>query len=295
MKNRMHKMKKCCCARLFAVLILLPPLAVCFAQEQAIIKTTHVAGSVYMLEGRGGNIAVSAGEDGILIVDNQFDNLAPQIEAALADLDEGELKFVLNTHWHGDHTGGNAHFGKKATVLAHENVRERLKNKSGTPKSALPVITFKESSSVHFNGEEIRLLHLGAGHTDGDVIIWFTDSNVIHMGDQFFNGRFPYIDLASGGRVLGYQRNVTKILNALPEGAKIIPGHGPLGDKQDLQSFSTMLLETINPVRQAISQGKTLDQIKAGGVDEKYKAWAVGFINTPRWLQIVYNSLTSER
>ena len=248
-----------------------------------------------MLEGRGGNIGVSVGEDGILIVDSQFDNLAPQIEAALADLGKGELKFVLNTHWHGDHTGGNAHFGQKATVLAHENVRERLKNKSGTPQSALPVITFKESSSVHFNGEEIRLLHLGAGHTDGDVIIWFTDSNVIHMGDQFFNGRFPYIDLASGGRVLGYQRNVTKILNALPEGAKIIPGHGPLGDKQDLQSFSTMLMETINPVRQAISQGKTLDQIKAAGVDEKYKAWAVGFINTPRWLQIVYNSLTSER
>ncbi|MFL2923824.1 MAG: MBL fold metallo-hydrolase [Limisphaerales bacterium] len=295
MKNKTLKMKKCFCARLFAVLILLPPLAVCLAQEQAIIKTTHVAGSVYMLEGRGGNIGVSVGEDGILIVDSQFDNLAPQIEAALADLGKGELKFVLNTHWHGDHTGGNAHFGQKATVLAHENVRERLKNKSGTPQSALPVITFKESSSVHFNGEEIRLLHLGAGHTDGDVIIWFTDSNVIHMGDQFFNGRFPYIDLASGGRVLGYQRNVTKILNALPEGAKIIPGHGPLGDKQDLQSFSTMLMETINPVRQAISQGKTLDQIKAAGVDEKYKAWAVGFINTPRWLQIVYNSLTSER
>ncbi|MDA7670474.1 MBL fold metallo-hydrolase [Verrucomicrobia bacterium] len=288
-------MKKSFCARLFALLILLPSLAVCLAQEQAIIKTTHVAGSVYMLEGRGGNIGVSVGEDGILIVDNQFDNMAPQIEAALADLGKGELKFVLNTHWHGDHTGGNAHFGQKATVLAHENVRERLKNKSGTPKSALPVITFKESSSVHFNGEEIRLLHLGAGHTDGDVIIWFTDSNVIHMGDQFFNGRFPYIDLASGGRVLGYQRNVTKILNALPEGAKIIPGHGPLGDKQDLQNFSTMLMETINPVRQAISQGKTLDQIKAAGVDEKYKAWAVGFINTPRWLQIVYNSLTSER
>ena len=288
-------MKKSFCARLFALLILLPSLAVCLAQEQAIIKTTHVAGSVYMLEGRGGNIGVSVGEDGILIVDNQFDNMAPQIEAALADLGKGELKFVLNTHWHGDHNGGNAHFGQKATVLAHENVRERLKNKSGTPKSALPVITFKESSSVHFNGEEIRLLHLGAGHTDGDVIIWFTDSNVIHMGDQFFNGRFPYIDLASGGRVLGYQRNVTKILNALPEGAKIIPGHGPLGDKQDLQNFSTMLMETINPVRQAISQGKTLDQIKAAGVDEKYKAWAVGFINTPRWLQIVYNSLTSER
>ena len=136
-------MKKSFCAKLFALLILLSPLTVCLAQEQAIIKTTHVAGSVYMLEGRGGNIGVSVGEDGILIVDNQFDNMAPQIEAALADLGKGELKFVLNTHWHGDHTGGNAHFGQKATVLAHENVRERLKNKSGTPKSRLPVIKFK--------------------------------------------------------------------------------------------------------------------------------------------------------
>lgn len=274
---------------------MLMQLAVCFAQQQGIIKTTHVAGSVYMLEGRGGNIGVSVGEDGVLIVDNQFENLAPQIEIALKDLTKGKLKFVLNTHWHGDHTGGNAYFSQSATIIAHNNVRTRLINKSKTPKSALPVITFKESSSVHFNGEEIRLIHLGAGHTDGDVIVWFTESNVIHMGDQFFNGRFPYIDLASGGKVAGYQKNVETVLNALPEGAKIIPGHGALADKRDLQVFSLMLKDTINPVRQGISLGKSLEQIKAAGVNEKYKTWAVGSINTSRWLQIVYNSLTSDR
>ncbi len=264
------------------------------AQNGSIIKSTKVSGNVYMLEGRGGNIGVSVGDDGILIVDNQFANLAPQIESALSDLSKGDLKFVLNTHWHGDHTGGNAHFGKKATIVAHEHVRDRLKNKSGTPASALPVITFKESSSVHFNGEEIRLIHLGPGHTDGDVIIWFTESNVIHMGDQFFNGRFPYIDLGSGGRVAGYQKNVNTVLKHVPEGIKIIPGHGALADRQDLETFSVMLKDTINPVKQGISLGKTLDQIKATGVSEKYKTWGAGFINTSRWLEIVYNSLTSD-
>ncbi|MCG8574875.1 MAG: MBL fold metallo-hydrolase, partial [Flavobacteriales bacterium] len=264
------------------------------AQGKVTIKATHVAGNVHMLEGRGGNIAVSVGEDGLLIVDNQFANLAPQIEEALANLGQGDLKFVLNTHWHGDHTGGNAHFGKQATIIAHHQVRERLANKSGTPKAALPVITFRESSSVFFNGEEIRLVHLGPGHTDGDVIVWFTESNVIHMGDQFFNGRFPYIDLGSGGRVQGYQKNVETVLNNLPEDAKIIPGHGALADREDLKQFATMLTETINPVRQSISRGLALEQIKKAGVPEKYKAWGVGFINTSRWLDIVYNSLTSE-
>lgn len=267
----------------------------CVARQEVIIKSTHVAGSVHMLEGRGGNIAVSVGEDGLLIVDNQFANLAPQIEAKLADLGKGDLKFVLNTHWHGDHTGGNAHFGQKATIVAHENVRERLEGKNDTPKAALPVITFREASSVHFNGEEIRLIHLGPGHTDGDVIVWFTGSNVIHMGDQFFNGRFPFIDLGSGGSADGYQKNVNTVLNHLPGEVKIIPGHGDLATKDDLDRFATMLSDTINPIRQSISLGKSLDQIKAAGVNEKYKTWGVGFINTARWIEIVYNSLTSER
>jgi glyoxylase-like metal-dependent hydrolase (beta-lactamase superfamily II) len=277
-----------------AILIFLPSQH-CAAQQEGIIKATHVAGSVHMLEGRGGNIAVSAGEDGLLIVDNQFADLAPQIEAKLAELGKGDLKFVLNTHLHSDHTGGNAHFGKKATIVAHENVRERLEGKNDTPKAALPVITFREASSVHFNGEEIRLLHLGPGHTDGDVIVWFTGSNVIHMGDQFFNGRFPYIDLGNGGSAAGYQKNVNTVLKHLPEGVQIIPGHGALASKDDLARFASMLSDTINPVRQSISLGKSLDQIKAAGVNEKYKTWGVGFINTSRWIEIVYNSLTSER
>jgi cyclase len=272
------------------------PFLVVQAQRETSVKITHVAGNIHMLEGRGGNIAVSAGEDGVLIVDSQFANLAPQIEEGLDKLTKKNgLKYLLNTHWHGDHTGGNAHFGQKATIIAHENVRTRLKNKSGTPKSALPVITFRESSSLHFNGEEIRMLHLGAGHTDGDVIIWFTGSNVIHMGDQFFNGRFPFVDLGSGGRVIGYQKNVDKVLQSLPEGALIIPGHGPLGKREDLERFAVMLKETINPVRQSISLGKSLENIKAMGVPDRYKTWGVGFINTSRWLEMIYNSLTSEQ
>jgi len=139
------------------------------------------------------------------------------------------------------------------------------------------------------------LIHLGPGHTDGDVIVWFTGSNVIHMGDQFFNGRFPFIDLGSGGSADGYQKNVNTVLNHLPEEVKIIPGHGDLATKDDLDRFATMLSDTINPVRQSISLGKSLDQIKAAGVNEKYKTWGVGFINTSRWIEIVYNSLTSER
>ena len=207
--------------------------AVASLGQEVPIQIQHVAGSIHMLEGRGGNIAVSVGKDGLLIVDTQFAELAPQIEQALDSLDKESLQYVLNTHWHGDHTGGNAHFGAKATVIAHEKVRQRLSEKSNTPDKALPVITFRESSSLFFNGEEIRMLHLGPGHTDGDAIIWFTQSNVIHMGDQFFNGRFPYIDLASGGQAEGYLKNVQTVLNHLPEEAKIIPGHGKLATRSD--------------------------------------------------------------
>jgi glyoxylase-like metal-dependent hydrolase (beta-lactamase superfamily II) len=230
-----------------------------------------------MLEGRGGNIAVSVGKDGLLIVDTQFAELAPQIEQALDSLDKGSLQYVLNTHWHGDHTGGNAHFGAKATVIAHEKVRQRLSEKSNTPDKALPVITFRESSSLFFNGEEIRMLHLGPGHSDGDAIIWFTQSNVIHMG----------------GQAEGYLKNVQTVLNHLPEEAKIIPGHGKLATRSDLESFEKMMRESLNTVRQSISLNKSLDQIKASKPMEDYKAWGTGFINTSRWLEILYNSLTS--
>ena len=258
------------------------------------IKATAVAGNIHMLEGSGGNIGVSTGPDGVLIVDNQFAPLAEKITAAIEKLDQGPIRFVLNTHWHGDHTGGNAHFGKKASIIAQSNVRKRLAGKSDTAKEALPVVTFDDTASVHFNGEEIRLIHLGPGHTDGDSIIHFTKSGVVHMGDLFFNGRFPFVDLGSGGDVAGLLKNVEAALQMIPADAKIIPGHGALGTRADLEKYRDMLLDTTGLMKKAIADGKTLADVKAAGLPEKYKDWGTGFINASRWIEISYNSLSKK-
>lgn len=263
------------------------------------IKTTPVAGSVYMLEGAGGNIGVSAGPDGVLIVDDQFAPLADKIKAALRGINPGNLRFVLNTHWHGDHTGGNVVFGREANIIAHTNVRKRLATgnrapgdtAAATPKEALPVITFDDSLSIHFNGEEIRAVHLPHGHTDGDLVIYFTKSNVIHLGDHFFRDRFPFVDLDSGGTVQGLTENIGKVLSRLPVGVKIIPGHGALAAPADLRRYHTMLVETTEIVRDGIAAGKTLEQIKAAGLPEQYREWGTGFITTGRWVETIYRSL----
>ena len=214
------------------------------------IKVQKVSGTVYMLEGLGGNIGASVGDDGIVIVDDEFLPLAEKIEAALKGISDKPVKFVLNTHWHGDHTGGNPHFGEKAPIIAQENVRKRLASGGTTkfgvtppaPKAALPVITFEDKVSVHLNGEDIRAIHIPQGHTDGDSVIFFTQSNVVHMGDDFFNGGiFPFIDIASGGSVQGMIAGDEKVLAETPDDVKFIPGHGPLGNKDDLRKFITML------------------------------------------------------
>ena len=263
------------------------------------IKVTKVAGNVYMLEGSGGNIGVSVGADGILIVDDQFAPLADKIKAALKTLGAGKLKFILNTHWHGDHTGGNAVFGPDAPIIAQTNVRKRLAEGSTArkvdpaPREALPVITFDQALSVHFNGEEIRVIHFPHGHTDGDSVIFFTGSNVVHMGDDFFAGKFPFVDLASGGDVEGYARNVGDVITKLPPGVKIIPGHGPLSSPDDLKSFHQMLVETIDIVRKKMAAGKTLAQIKAEGLPDEWKSWGTGFVKTDLWIETVFNSLSA--
>jgi cyclase len=260
------------------------------------IKTTQVAKNVYMLEGSGGNIGVSVGPDGILIVDDQFAPLSEKIEAAVKQLNPGKLKFVLNTHFHGDHTGGNANFAAKdATIIAQSNVRTRLAADTNSTKAALPVITFDQSASVHFNGEEIKLLHHGPGHTDGDSIILFTGANVVHMGDQFVNGMFPFIDANSGGSLDGYLKTVTAVLEKMPADAKIIPGHGPLGTVDDLKKFRDMIAQTSALVRNAITDGKTLEQIKAAGFLDQWKSWGGGFINTDRWIETIYNDATARK
>ena len=256
------------------------------------IKSTHVAGNVYMLQGAGGNIGVSAGPDGLLIVDDEFLPLAPKIEAALAQIDPGKLKFVLNTHFHGDHTGANAHFGRQAPIIAHANVRKRLSRSATAVEDALPVVTFDDSLSVHFNGEEIKALHVPSGHTDSDSLIFFTKSNVVHMGDQFFNGLFPNIDLGGGGDVRGYVRNVEQAIGKIPPDAKIIPGHGPLGGIEDLKRFHEMLVDTSAFVEKQIAAGKTLEQVKDEGLPERWKGWDHPLIPRARWIEILYRGLS---
>lgn len=255
------------------------------------IKVIPVAKNIYMLEGSGGNIGVSVGDDGILIVDDQFAPLAEKIEAALRTLNPGKLKFVLNTHHHGDHTGGNANFGAKdATIVAQTNVRKRLASDSSSKKEALPVITFDHSASIHFNGEEIKLLHHGPGHTDGDSTVHFTGANVVHMGDQFFNGGFPFIDLNSGGSVEGYIQTVATVLEKIPADAKVIPGHGKLGSVDDLKTFYAMLVETTGLVKKGVAEGKSLGELKTAGLPEKFKSYGTGFIKTDRWIETIYNN-----
>ena len=266
------------------------------------MKATKVAGNVYMLEGAGGNIGVSVGDDGLLIVDDQFAPLADKIRAALKGIADKKLKFILNTHWHGDHTGGNVAFGAEATIIAHDNVRKRLATEQkvlgnttpASPKEALPVITFDQSLSVHFNGEDIRAIHFPHGHTDGDSVIFFSASNVVHLGDDFFAGRFPFVDLDSGGSVDGLIKNIGELVNKIPPTAKLIPGHGPISTLDDLKSYHRMLQQTTDIVRGKIAAGKTLDQIKSEGLPDEWKPWGEGFIKTDRWIETIYKSLTAK-
>jgi len=267
------------------------------------IKVQKVSGTVYMLQGMGGNIGASVGEDGIVIVDDEFLPLADKIEAALKGIADKPVKFVLNTHWHGDHTGGNPHFGEKAPIIAQENVRKRLASGGKTrfgetppaPKAALPVITFEDKVSVHLNGEDIRAIHIPQGHTDGDSVIFFTQSNVVHMGDDFFNGgMFPFIDIASGGSVQGMIAGGEKVLAETPDDVKLIPGHGPLANKDDLRKFINMLKETSAAVQADTKKGKTLDQLKKEKVLAKWDSWGQSFIKTDVFIEILYDSLTQK-
>ena len=274
--------------------------------SKVLMKTTKVAGNVYMLEGAGGNIGVSVGDDGILIVDDQYAPIADKIRASLKEIGaDKKLRFILNTHWHGDHTGGNVVFGPEAPIIAHDNVRKRMSTEQkseifkrttpAAPKEALPVVTFNQNLTVHFNGEEIRAIHYPHGHTDGDSVIFFTSSNVVHLGDNFFAGRFPFVDLDSGGNVEGLTKNIGEIIEKIPAGAKLIPGHGPLSTIDDLKTYHSMLIKTTDIVRQKVAAGKTLEQIKSEGLPDEWKSWGTGFIKTDLWLELVHKSLTAKK
>jgi cyclase len=275
------------------------------------IKVTKVSGNIYMLEGEGGNIAASVGEDGIVIVDDQYAPLADKIQAALKNLKitDKPVRFVINTHYHGDHTGGNEPFANTgSTVIAQDNVRKRLET-GGTagnggsikmeakpaPKGALPVITFEHDVTVHLNGEDIRALHFPAGHTDGDAIIFFPKNNVVHMGDDFVRYGFPFIDVSSGGSVQGMIAAMEKVSMQLPPDVKVIPGHGALSNLDDVRAFTKMLKETSAVVQKAIDDHKTVDQMKQEKILAPWAKWSGGFIDSDKFIETLYNSLTGNK
>jgi cyclase len=284
------------------------------AQEQDFskvqIKVIKVSGNIYMLQGAGGNIAASVGEDGIVIVDDQYAPLADKIQSALKNLGitDKPVRFVINTHYHGDHTGGNAPFSNSgSTVIAQDNVRKRLEA-GGTAgnggslkmevkpaeKAALPVITFEHDVTVHLNGEDIRALHFPAGHTDGDAVIFFPKNNVVHMGDDFVRYGFPFIDVASGGSVQGMAAAMEKVSNELPKDVKVIPGHGDLSNLDDVRAFVQMLKETSAAVQKAINEHKTVEQMKQERILEPWKKWSGEFIDSDKFIETLYNSLTGK-
>ncbi len=254
------------------------------------VTSQHIAGSVHILKGAGGNIGVSAGDDGILIVDDQYEPMAEKIAKALNDINPNAVKYVINTHLHGDHTGSNAWFRevKDATIFAHDNVRKRLAQKEDHKHTSLPVVTYEHGVKFHFNGETIKVMHLNDGHTDGDSAVKFVNANVLHTGDLFFKDRFPSVDMKSGGSVKGYINSVQNLIDMIDDKTVIIPGHGSLADRADYMRFLNMIKETFAFVQQAKTSGKTVDQVVADGLDEKWQSWGVGFINEERWIKTLY-------
>jgi cyclase len=264
------------------------------------VKATKVAGQVYVIEDAspefsGGNVGVSAGPDGILMIDDKFAPIAPKVETALRSVSDKPVRFVINTHYHGDHTDGNAVFGRKATVIAQDNTRKRMMappdKEPAPPAVALPIITFENKLSVHFNGEEIRATHFPNGHTDTDVVVFFLKSNVVHMGDDFFNGMYPFIDLDGGGSVKGLIANLVKVIPEIPAGAKIIPGHGPVATIKELRDFLAMLQGTTAIVEAGIKSGKTADQLKKAKALAKYDSWGKGFLKADSFIDQLYKEL----
>lgn len=263
------------------------------AQEMAEAEITvqPAAGNVYMLQGPGGNIGVLATDKGLLLVDDKFAPLAEKIEAAMKGIEDKELKYVINTHFHGDHTGSNKFFSHKAPIFAHENVRNRLSNKTDHHAEDLPVVTYKDGITIFLDNEEVQLTHLPKGHTDGDTYVYFKKANVLHTGDLFFEVGFPYVDLKSGGSVKGYLAGVKHMLNNTPDDVVIIPGHGNLTDKKSLLAFAEMMEFSINKVSIALAAGKSEQQILTDGIGEKYKHLSWAFITEEKWLKTLVADL----
>ncbi|GAA0474588.1 MBL fold metallo-hydrolase [Parasphingorhabdus litoris] len=265
------------------------------------IKTEKLGDGIAVLFGAGGNIGVSYGPDGTVLIDDQFAPLTPKIQAAVAALGAEPVKYLINTHWHYDHTGGNENFGKAgALIMAHDNVRERMAglqkegrgNDPASPKEALPVVTYHDGIKLHLNGDEVHVKHMAHAHTDGDSIVFWKNANVLHMGDLYFNQvTLPFIDVNSGGNARGVLAAAEKALTMVDDNTKIIPGHGPMATKTDLMGYRDMLTSVIDAVEKARGEGKTLEQIQAMKPAAQWDTNKDAFIKGDAFVEAVYKSL----
>jgi glyoxylase-like metal-dependent hydrolase (beta-lactamase superfamily II) len=272
--------------------------------SQVTIKTTPLGHGVYMLEGAGGNIAISTGNDDVFMVDDQYGNITDKIKSAIAAVSPKPVRFLMNTHWHGDHTGGNENMaGSGAIIVAQDNSRSRMTKEQfiaafnmkvpPSPAAALPVVTFSESLTLFLNGDSVRATHFKNAHTDGDVIITFAKANVVHMGDTYFNGLYPLVDLSTGGSIDGIIAAVDKELAVTNEATKFIPGHGPLSGRAELIAYRNMAKTIRDRIARLIAQKKTLDQVVAAKPTADFDAkWGKGFLKPEVFVGILYNDLS---
>ncbi len=271
--------------------------------EKVQIQTLKVADGIYMLLGSGGNIGVSVGGDGILLIDTQFAELMEKIKAAIAEIDKGPIRIVLNTNWHYDHAYGNEPLGKSgALIMAHENTRMRMTREQNypdfdmkmpaLPEAALPSVTFTDSLTLHFNGEEIRVTHIEKAHSDADIVIYFKKANVIHTGDLYFTALYPYIDVSHGGSIDGMIAAAERISGMIDENTKIIPGHGPLSNMEELKTYRDMLVTIRDRIKKQIEEGKTLEEVIASKPTAEFDKDPMPAVQPDMFVTIVYKDLS---
>lgn len=294
--------------KLFCTLCaLLPTLAGAQDFSQVEIRTTKVSDGVYALEGAGGNLGLVVGDNGAFLIDDQYAPLTDRIKAAVAEVTDKPIRFVFNTHWHGDHTGGNENMAEGgALVVAHDNVRKRMSagqfmeffdnEVPPSPEGALPVVTFNDQVSFHLGGHTVSAIHVPDAHTDGDAIVHLEEANAIHTGDIVFYGLYPFIDYSSGGSLAGMIDATDRVLELAGEDTSVITGHGgPVIDRKRLQGYRDMLATVHDRLTGLINEGKTLDEVQAAGVTGEFDAeWGQGFIKPAQWVELNYKGMTAD-